>query len=437
MAEVIENVVLRIAMQVLDAKLKAPDVQAATAAVKSLDDSINKANERMARSFESVEKKVAEATVQLKTAAAEEVKRSGALVQSQQRVADATINLSSSFREASEGVLRLNRGVALLAAAFDEDLAVAMQKYVLPAQAALDIFAGTVKISEQLIKVRKALATATTVLAAAEGTYTAAAVASATATKASVAAIGAFASAAAPVLAILGTAGVLLWKLKSAWDANEEAQTRAMELDRQHIEIFKRREAAIEAQTQALKRLADQHRSQRQDEATGILRLELERLRTLDPQQAIAGLRQLTRGPLVDDPQAQQRIAMMARGGNLGGASQMAQDRLGQLENEVSITRELLAAEREFASEQKRKEIERRDAELRSVEATGFVDPEFRQEHERETERRTMAIEAEFKRQADILNGYLGRLLDAMKSTTLQMNELRRDEEIAAITQGD
>lgn len=429
--ETIENVIFRLSLQIAESKLKAPDVSQATAAIKTVEDAIaratarmdssfegvvtridqvnkemtqlgdatlkvqtdsfSKAEDRATKSFDEIQSKIDEANSHLDRAAAKRERQEEDAISRQERTIVTSRRVGVSFRQTAEGAAQLGRGVALLAASFDDDLAKAVQTYLLPAQAAFDITKGLANI------------------------------------------FSTFGARAAPWLAAIGTGVALLASLKKANDDFAESEKRAMDLQDQHIEILKKREEAQKKVLEAHRQLAAEQRGRAQGEASQLLNLQFEAIRTLDPEQRRAALQNVDTGALVG-PRAEQGIELLRRGGDVGGANQIAQDRVEQLQNELSRLRELLATEREIAAEQKQQLLRGRGRLFDRAEDEGFVDPNFRLEFGRETERLTENLEKELQQREKALNAAMTNILTLAIKATAQAQELQRQAETAAVS---
>lgn len=148
MAETIRDVVVKIRLEQVDTKLKAPDTDAIKKAVQEYAKTTQETNRKVAESYRKSREEVATLRKQVEELTKKIEEQGQASEESSKKTTESNMKVSESFQAIGEGALVAGRGVALLSVN-SENLAGAMEK-VAKAQGVFDIFKGTTQILSKL-----------------------------------------------------------------------------------------------------------------------------------------------------------------------------------------------------------------------------------------------------------------------------------------------
>jgi hypothetical protein len=211
MAETIRDVVIRLSLKQVEAKLKVPDLKPAEKAATEWSKTTVEKTKIVEKHFNSVR----ESIVRMST-----------------ETVDGSLKMGESLRTAGDGAFTLARGLAFTWAGSQEDMQKALQT-IAKFQGAFDIFRGGVDVVKGSIEAWRAYHVVTTAAETATVALTTATVAQTTATEASTIATLAATLAANPVKAALAAAGLAVAALGGYYLLmGEQAGRAADETDR-------------------------------------------------------------------------------------------------------------------------------------------------------------------------------------------------------------
>jgi hypothetical protein len=174
MADVIRDVIIKIAIKQEDIKLHAPDItpitqfeKAATEGVDNVSDSFRSFEKNATSSIDGVGDEIEQLDKQIQGVRPSLEDMAAASTQAQQELTDNSLKMSEGFRTAGEGAFTLARGIAFVGAASEEDLQKAVQT-IAEIQGAFDIFKGGIDVVKGLTEGTRALRAVTTTAATAE-----------------------------------------------------------------------------------------------------------------------------------------------------------------------------------------------------------------------------------------------------------------------------
>ena len=185
MAETIRDVVVRLSLKQVEAKLRTPDMKPAEKAVQGYEKTVVKSTKVVEKHFTSVRESVKEMTTE---------------------TVDGSLKMSESLRTAGDGAFTLARGLAFTWAGSQEDMQKALQT-IAKFQGSFDVFRGGVDVIKGSIDAWRAYKLVTTATTAAQSALTAATIAQTTATEAGMIATIAATVAANPFKAAIAAAG--------------------------------------------------------------------------------------------------------------------------------------------------------------------------------------------------------------------------------------
>ena len=199
------DVVVRIALKQTKARLEAPDVAPAKAAIEKVD----KAVERATNEIAGYSKEISKSYKQTAEAVEKVSKEQAELNKIHLEAVDNNIRVADSLKAAGEGAFTLARGLAFVSASTEEDFQQAL-KTIAKVQGAYDIFKGVVEVTRGVAEARKALMVATNAATTAEALHAVAINATTVSAKGATVALKGMYAAMGPVgLAILGVGGLV------------------------------------------------------------------------------------------------------------------------------------------------------------------------------------------------------------------------------------
>lgn len=249
--ETIRDVVVRVALQQIDSKLKVPETATATKALKSYERQVNESSKRASESLMPVSDRLSGITSKTDVArrSQEELSRT---------IQDESIKSSESLASAGEGALLFARGLTLLGVSADDDMAKVVESLA-RVQAGIDLLKGTTQIFKGVVEGVRSFSAATK--AAAESQAILSATSKGAATSA-----GLLTAATGPLgLAVLGvTAGVTALGVSwlSTKDSAEESLDAQIEKTRRLEEVSRKF-----AEAQRKRREEDRTRVEREGKA--------------------------------------------------------------------------------------------------------------------------------------------------------------------------
>lgn len=161
MADIIRDLIIKIAIQQADVKLRAPDIGPILVPFKKFEDKASENVEGVATKVEELGGDISDLKPKL-----EEISRSSE--DATRQLTDDTLKASEGFRTAGEGAFTLARGIAFVGIASEEDLQKVIQT-VAKVQGAFDIFKGGIDVVKGLTEGTHALRLVTTSAAVAQG----------------------------------------------------------------------------------------------------------------------------------------------------------------------------------------------------------------------------------------------------------------------------
>ncbi len=242
MADIIRDVIIKIAIKQDEVRLKAPDLGPILLPIRELQEEVKTG---LPDSFEEFEKDAVKSVkeigdeVQELTKGIEGIKpaledTSKASEESRQKLTDDTRKMRDGFLAAGEGAFQLGRGLAFVGLASEKDLLKAVQT-IAQIQGAFDILKGSIGVIKGLREGTRALQLVTTSAAVAETGLAAANTAVATTGAAAAVSMGALAVTLAPIAIAVAAVGVAFLFFRDAPDDIEET-TEALEGTRKKLQ---------------------------------------------------------------------------------------------------------------------------------------------------------------------------------------------------------
>lgn len=255
MSTVIRDGIIRISLQQGTVELKAPDLAPVMAQRKEEVSIIKQQQDALASALAAEEKLAAERVTQIEKTRAAAIQSAADQESAILKAARAQVEMNEGIMRGATGFLQLGRSVALFTSS-DKDLQKIVQTLATfqggidLIRGASDVFAGTVKVLEQMQNARKLAATATGAETLAIGANTTATTANAAAQTSSIALLSAANPILLGVVAALAAAGVA-WKLYQ--DALGAASQEHTDKLKAQIALSNEFEAATRRNNDALK----------------------------------------------------------------------------------------------------------------------------------------------------------------------------------------